>query len=181
MQKAKSDRYRKLAWKYFDAKQAVAKAEATQKELRATFDDAMDDIFCSTGAKKSITFDGFEANSSERLVVRKVEKAQIIWDVAKLEKHIPPKLVKQVIRKQYYVDNMPGLIAYLKHCGVDPKIFKQYIRAEKFVDQKAVDRLGDLGQLTVHHLSGCYDVKCSKPYYTVTLKQDDVATNGTGE
>lgn len=172
MDKHKSERCRKVAWKYYEAKQAVNAAEEVVAKIRPSFDDAMDDMFCTTGAKKSITLDALDVTSHQRLVVRKVERTQIIWDVAKLEKHVPPELVKQIVKKQYYVDNMPGLIAYLKHCGVDPRIFKQYIRAEKSVDQKAVDRLGDLGQLTVKHISGCYNVQCSKPYYTVTLKDD---------
>lgn len=160
-----------VAWEFFHLKEEF---DQTQKQFEAQkheFYETMNEYFGKNGGVSAkFDDDGFAGG---QLVVKKVEKTSIEWDAEKLEKKVEKPIVKQVIKKQYRISDMQGLIQYLKSCGVDPAIFKRFILVDKTVDEKAVDRLGDTGQLTVKQISGCYVVKTQKPYFTTQVKKDD--------
>ena len=164
----------RLAWSYHNAQQDLKAQQAEMDRIKQELDPMLEEYFDDSGSKV-VAFSSLSGD--DRLVVRKVERTTIEWDAAKLEKRVPKDVARRVIKKHYHIDNMPGLIEYLKYCGVDPNIFKQYIRAEKYVDQKEVDRLSELGMISVRNISGCYRVKCQKPYFTFKVKKGD----GDGE
>lgn len=164
-----------VAWEFFHLKEEF---DQNQKEFDAQkkeFYETMSEYFGKAGGQ-SVKFDdgGFAGG---QLVVKKVEKTSIEWDAEKLEKKVEKSVAKQVIKKQYRISDMQGLIQYLKTCGVDPTVFKKFVIVDKTVDEKAVDRLGDTGHLTVRQIAGCYVVKAQKPYFTTSVKKDD----GDGE
>lgn len=169
-------KYKRIACNFFRIKRDFEQRTKRFGEIKTVFEEAMLEYTDKVGKKKVIFKDdsglaGIEG--SEVLVVNRVEKTSIEWDADKLEKRIDKNVAKQVIKKQYRITNMKGLTEYLKECGVDPKIFKKFISVDKTVDDKAIDRLGDIGALTVKSVSGCYRVKCQKPYFTVSVKKDD--------
>lgn len=166
-----SERRRRLAWDFYRKQQVAKQAKDEVEALKPTFEAEMENCLNELGTKR-VVFEGDQMDGV-KLVVRKVERTSIEWNADRLEQKIPKRLVKKVIRKQYYVDNMHGLSEYLKSCGVDPKVFKKFLRIERTVDQKAVDQLSELGQLTVRDVNGCYYVKCQKPYFTVSVKRVD--------
>lgn len=168
------------AWEFFHQKEEFDQSQKEFDEHKKTFYKIMDEYFakiisghinngCSS---KSVKFnnDGFAGG---QLVVKKVEKTSIEWDAEKLERKVEKSVAKQIIKKQYRISDMRGLIGYLKGCGVDPVIFKQFLVIDKTVDEKAIDRLGDTGQLSVNQINGCYTVKTQKPYFTTQVKKDD--------
>ena len=165
-----NERHRRLAWSFFRKQQAVKQQQSELEKLKAEFEPQMEDYFNELGAKR-VVFESDQLDGAGDLTVRMVERTTIEWNADKLEKRVPKDVARQVIKKRYQIENMPGLIEYLKYCGVDPKIFKQFIRAEKYVDQKEVDRLSDLGLISVRNISGCYYVKCQKPYFTFSVKK----------
>lgn len=167
-----NERHRRLAWNFFRKQQALKEQQKELDQLKSEFEPQMEEYFSELGAKR-VVFEGDQLDGTSNLVVRMVERTSIEWNADKLEKRVPKSVARQVIKKHYWIDNMPGLIEYLKYCGVDPKIFKQFVRAEKYVDQKEVDRLSDLGLISVRNISGCYYVKCQKPYFTFTVKKDE--------
>lgn len=143
------------------------KSDAMQDELSARkekFYEAMSEYFDAAGITKVEFGDRLDSGA---FAVKKVEKTSIIWDADRLEKRVEKHVAKQIIKKQYHISDMPGLVAYLKLCGVNPKVFKKFIMVEKSVDDKAVDRLGDIGEISVAQINGCYRVETQKPYYTV--------------
>lgn len=159
------------AWEFFHLKEEHDQSQKEFDEQKKTFYEMMGEYFSKNGGSSAkFEDDGFAGG---QLVVKKVEKTSIEWDAEKLEKRVEKSIAKQVIKKQYRISDMQGLIQYLRSCGVDPTIFKKFILVDKTVDEKAVDRLGDTGQLTVKQISGCYVVKSQKPYFTASVKKDD--------
>lgn len=160
------------AWEFFHLKEEHDQNQKEFDERKKSFYESMDEFFLLSNGGSSMKFDD-DGFTGGQLVVKKVEKTSIEWDAEKLEKRVEKSIAKQVIKKQYRISDMQGLIQYLRSCGVDPTIFKKFILVDKTVDEKAVDRLGDTGQLTVKQISGCYTIRSQKPYFTVSVKKDD--------
>lgn len=83
------------------------------------------------------------------------------------------KLIKQFVNKTYTVNNMQGLIEYLKQCGVDAKKFKKFIDITEEVDNDKLNNLSELGELKAKDIKGCYELRLGEPYVKITeMKQD---------
>lgn len=160
------------AWNYYRKKRKFEEVKQKYEQIKAEFEMAMLELTDAMDSK-NVSFKPDKLSNGERLVVRKVEKTSIEWDADKLESKLPKSVAKKVIKKQYRITDMQGLIEYLKACNVNPQIFKKYIAIERTVDVKAVDQLGELGEISVQQISGCYVVKCHKPYFTLSVKKDD--------
>lgn len=169
------ERYQQSVWTYYRKKQKFDKIQKQFAEAKERFEQDM--LECSDQiGKKRMCFSGdqFDSNSeADTLNVTRVEKVSIEWFAEKLERKLPKPVAKKVIRKQYRIRDMRGLTAYLKSCGVDPKVFKTFIDVERTVDQKAVDQLGEVGEISVNQIAGCYVVKCLKPYFTLKVKKGE--------
>lgn len=166
-------RYQQSAWNYYHKKQKFEKVEKQYKQLKEQFEADMLELTDELG-KKRVQFESDNlAVDGGALAVCKVEKTSIEWDAEKLERKLPKSVARKVIKKKYSIADMKGLTEYLKSCGVDPKAFKRYLAIERTVDTKAVDQLGNVGELSVQQISGCYIVKCHKPYFTLSVKKDN--------
>ena len=102
------------------------------------------------------------------LKVTKIQRTSVEFKVDELEKILPKEVAKKTIIKRYEVKDIQGLISYLKKCNVDPNIFKGFLSVTKTVDTKELDKMEELGQISVEQLKGCYTVKKTSPYYTVS-------------
>lgn len=159
------------AWEFFHQKEEYDQSRKEFDKQKKEFYEIMGEYFDKNGGSSAkFDDDGF---ADGQLIVKKVERTSIEWDAEKLEKKVEKSIAKQVVKKQYRISDMQGLIRYLKTCGVDPTIFKKFVIVDKTVDEKAVNRLGDIGQLTVRQIAGCYTVKSQKPYFTTQVKKDD--------
>lgn len=166
-------RYQQSAWNYYRKEQKFKKVKKQYEELKEQFETEMLELTDALGKKRVLFESDNLVDGNETLSVRKVEKTSIEWDADKLERKLPKSVAKKVIKKKYTISNMRGLIEYLKSCGVDPKVFKTFLAIERTVDVKAVDQLGNIGEISVQQISGCYIVKCHKPYFTLSVKKDD--------
>ena len=101
------------------------------------------------------------------LLVSKIQKARISWNISKLRSVLGKEISKQVIDKKYIIVNMQGLIEYLKSCGVDPQKFKSFINVEETVNVKELEQMEQLGKVNGEDLKSCYSVKLQDPYYSV--------------
>jgi len=145
--------------------------EKQYKELQSEFNESMDNYFDQLAANRKTV--RFEDINGDVLSVTRVAPTRIEWIPEKLRARVTKPVWKQLVKKHYEVIDMPGLIKYLKSCGVDPTIFKSFVEVTETVDEKAIERLGDVGKLTPHNIKGCYIVKISKPYYKLKRKQFD--------
>ncbi len=129
------------------------------------------------GDEKSFSF---EANKGKykkhpiNLLVTNVIQKKITWDIPKLKKKLDKEIIDKIIDKTYTINDMEGLIKYLKKCGVDPKIFKRFIDVEEKVVDSQVDLLSDIGEIDQEDVAGCYSIKTNVGYIRLTEKcQED--------
>lgn len=156
------------AKKFFSVKKKYDSLQERFEERKKEFYGVMEEYFGKYGGAEASFYDDSKLQS--RLSVRKVEKTTIEWDAEKLEKKVDKHIAKQIVKKQYRIVDMQGLTQYLKMCNVDPQVFKKFIAVDKSVDEKAIDRLGEVGEISVKQVSGCYTVKMQRPYYSIAEK-----------
>lgn len=167
----------KKSIKYFkDSVRNFLTGQAALKTVKANFEDAKEQFYKDMneyfeaqelGGNNSIVFD-YPSLGNSALKVTRVQKVNVDFDIEKLEKTLPKDVVKRVVVKRYEVANMEGLISYLKKCNVDPHVFKSFLNVTKHVEVSALDKLEELGEVSVEQLKGCYSVRKSNPYYTVS-------------
>ncbi len=164
-----TDEFKQYVRKFSRSQKRFKQVQERFNELKAQFNSDAKDYFES----KNITslFVDAEEFNGEALVVSQVKKTNVEFDVDKLEKALGKTIAKSVISRQYSVIDMQGLVAYLKECAVDPKIFKSFLNVTKVVDTKELDRLEELGKITLEQIKGCYTVKQYSPYFTIRAKK----------
>ena len=137
--------------------------------IKQLFYNDAEELFNYEGIDK-LVIDNEDLEGNE-LVVNKVQKTSVIFDIDALENNLSKEMSKDVIDKSYTITDINRLIIYLKSCGVDPKVFKSFINVTKTVDTKKVDKLADLGLISKEQLEECYTLKRQKPYFTVKMKR----------
>lgn len=153
---------------YNEQKEFKEKQERFNTIKQLFYNDA-EELFNYEGINK-LVIDNDDLEGNE-LVVNKVQKTSVIFDIDALENNLSKEMYKEVIDKSYTITDIDGLIVYLKSCGVDPKVFKSFINVTKKVDEKKLDKLADLGLISKEQLKECYTLKRQKPYFTVKMKR----------
>lgn len=153
---------------YNEQKEFEERQERFNTIKQLFYNDAEELFNCKGISKLVIDNDDLEGNE---LVVNKVQKTSVIFDIDALENNLSKEMCKDVIDKSYTITDINRLIVYLKSCGVDPKVFKSFINVTKTVDEKKIDKLADLGLISKEQLEGCYTLKRQKPYFTVKMKR----------
>ena len=157
----------------FHKKQTEFKEVQSQlNDEKAKFNSLMEDFFDGECIDKQAVFSNCGVDGScERYTVKRIQKTSVDFDPERLEKSLSKEISKSVVRKSYEIIDIDGLIAYLKECGVDPKIFKSFLQVYKSVDLDELNRLEELGKISMEQVEGCYTVKRQKPYFTVSVKR----------
>lgn len=157
----------KAVCKFFESQQKFKQTQAYFNKIKAQFNSDMEDFFKYQGISKMVVSNFANGN----LVVNRVQKSSVEFDAEKLEKALGKKIAKQVVIKRCEIIDIDALISYLKECNVDPKVFKSFLNVSKEVDTQELDRLEELGKITVEQIKGCYTVKHQNPYFTVGMKK----------
>lgn len=139
-------------------------------QLKKSFEEEMELVFVKSKTD-SVSFSIGSDYKDELFVVKKRCRTYIKWNFQKLAINLGNKLFKQVVNKKYIVNDMLGLIEYLKSCNVDPNIFKKYIDIEYSLNEAELDNLELLGKVKAEQLEGCFDLSFSKPWYSVEKKE----------
>lgn len=107
-------------------------------------------------------------SSPVTVTVTKVRRKKITWNIEELKKKLSKEKFAIVVNKEYTVIDMPGLVKYLKQCGVDPKKFKKFINVSETLDETKLDTMYETGKLKQEEIKGCYTVGISEPYFRIT-------------
>lgn len=107
-------------------------------------------------------------SSPVTVTVTKVRKTKITWDLEALKKKLSKEKFITVVNKEYTVIDMPGLVKYLKTCGVDAKKFKKFINVSETLDETKLDTMYETGKLKQEEIRGCCTVGMSEPYFRIT-------------
>lgn len=114
--------------------------------------------------QKIIFSGGYKEFTVDNLDVKCIQSNKIVWDMDKLKSNIGKELFNEVTDKTYTINDYKGLVKYLKSCGVNPKKFAQFINVEKKVNNKRVDELSELGEITVEDLQDTYTLEKISEY-----------------
>ena len=159
MNKQEEKLFRK-AFDFFEDKKNLEKSKkAFEKEAKKFFEDNAGVI--SVESDESI---------SRKIKINKCQRKKIVFDISKLSKKLPKKMVKQIAKTTVEVEDYLGLSNYLKNVGADPEIVKSFLRVSKVVDEKQIEQLSNLGKLSSQDIDGCYSIVLGNPYYTVNVK-----------
>lgn len=168
---------KKLAYDFWILQQKHKQEQEKFKKQKEMFYDTMQGFFEKKKASKSFTFSFKDSVNSGKLVVNRIQKQDVLFDADKLEKVLSKAARKKVIKKKYEIVNMSALVDYLKQCGVDPVIFKSFLCITKSVDLKELDKMEELGEITIEEVKDCYSVNFQKPYFTVSMKGQNEDSN----
>lgn len=114
----------------------------------------------------------FQYEETSRVIdVKSITQKRIVWDVEKLEQKLDKEICNEVITKTYEINNIEGLIKYLKSFGVNPKKFKSFLNVQKKVDNKKLNELSEIGDINKKDLEGCYELKESEGYVKIDMKE----------
>lgn len=115
---------------------------------------------------------GTFSGDNKNLKVAKITPKVVTWDADKLEFRLPKEVSSQIIDKTYTIEDMNGLIKYLKSCGVNPQEFKKYIHVAKKVNVSQLEQLEELGELSVEDVKGCYHVQEKSSYLKLNILEE---------
>lgn len=103
-----------------------------------------------------------------KLNVTRIRTKRVTWLLDKLKQKLGKDTYKDVVDKTYTINDIQGLIKYLKSCGVDPRKFKKFIDVDETLNETKLNTYYETGALKKSDIEGCYDVKVEEPYIRLT-------------
>lgn len=103
-----------------------------------------------------------------KLNVTRIRTKKVTWLLDKLKQKVGKDTYKDVVDKTYTINDIQGLIKYLKSCGVDPRKFKKFIDVDETLNETKLNTYYETGALKKSDIEGCYDVKVGEPYIRLT-------------
>lgn len=103
-----------------------------------------------------------------KLNVTRIRAKRVTWLLDKLKQKLGKDTYKDVVDKTYTINDIQGLIKYLKSCGVDPRKFKKFIDVDETLNETKLNTYCETGALKKSDIEGCYDVKMGEPYIRLT-------------
>ena len=104
-----------------------------------------------------------------------VKPKKIDWRMDVVEQVLDKKTFNQICSKKYTIIDYEGLASYLKVIHADPKVVKSFISCEKTMNQKMLDQLSELGEISIEDLEGCYTVTDKEQYVRVTKSEEEIS------
>lgn len=163
------ENFKKLCKSYYHLKTIKEENDAKFEIEKNKFYSKMSDFWKNNKIKeKSFKDDIFS--------VTKKQSIKILWDIEKLEKKLTKEQLKKCIVKKYEINNINGLLKFLKSCGISKeninKFILPYFTITKEVNQKVMDKMYDLGEVTKEQTEGCYTVEIKEPFYQLKVVED---------
>lgn len=160
--------------KLYDAQQEKKQFDKYYEEVKKKEQLAISNFMFTSLPKGQNSFEieidegaGYYTNHV-KLNVTRVRTKKVTWLLDKLKQKVGKDIYSEVVNKTYTVNDMKGLIRYLKTCGVDPKKFKRFIDVTEELDETKLDTYYETGALKTKDIEGCYTVKMGEPYIRIT-------------
>lgn len=160
--------------KLYDAQQEKKQFDKYYEEVRKKEQLAISNFMFTSLPKGQNSFEieldegaGYYTNHV-KLNVTRVRTKKVTWLLDKLKQKVGKDIYSEVVNKTYTVNDMQGLIRYLKTCGVDPKKFKRFIDVTEELDETKLDTYYETGALKTKDIEGCYTVKMGETYIRIT-------------
>lgn len=160
--------------KLYDAQQEKKQFDKYYEEVRKKEQISISNFMFTNFPKDQNSFEieldegaGYYTNHV-RLNVTRIRTKKVTWLLDKLKQKLGKETYNDVVDKTYTINDMQGLIKYLKSCGVDPKKFKKFIDVAEELDETKLNTYYETGALKKEDIEGCYDVKMGEPYIRLT-------------
>lgn len=160
--------------KLYDAQQEKKQFDKYYEEVRKKEQLSISNFMFTNLPKDQNSFEieldegaGYYTNHV-KLNVTRIRTKKITWMLDKLKHKLGKDIYSEVVDKTYTVNDMHGLIKYLKSCGVDPKKFKKFIDVDETLNEAKLNTYYETGALKKEDIERCYDVKMGEPYIRLT-------------
>lgn len=160
----------------FEMREKFSVIKKTFEEESKALETSIKNFMYTNGNVDNITLryqEKDEVNGPTVLKVLKVSPVKIKWLPEKLEKALGKERCSGLIDKTYIIEDMDGLIKYLKSCGVNPKKFKSFLRIDKKVNPDVLKQMDELGEISSDEVKGCYEATHVSSYLKIMLKQEE--------
>lgn len=160
--------------KLYDAQQEKKQFDKYYEEVRKKEQLSISNFMFTNFPKDQNNFEieldegaGYYTNHV-RLNVTRIRTKKVTWLLDKLKQRLGKETYNDVVDKTYTINDMQGLVRYLKSCGVDPKKFKKFIDVDETLNETKLNTYYETGALKKEDIKGCYDVKMGEPYIRLT-------------
>lgn len=167
MKQQQLESFRKIAGAYYRLK-------IKQEELKESFEKEKQNFYSEMSKfwnKNKIQEKSF---SDSLYQVSKFQPVKTIFDVEKVKKKLSKEQLKKCVTKTVNLVDSQGLFNLLRDKGILFKEVKDFFEIKEEINQKAIDKMYDLGEIDKEDLSGCYEVVVNEPYYKIiALESND--------
>ena len=160
--------------KLYDAQQEKEQFDKYYEEVRKKEQLSISNFIFTNLPKDQNSFEieldegvGYYTNHI-KLNVTRIRAKRVTWLLDKLKQKLGKDTYKDVVDKTYTVNDIQGLIKYLKSCGVEPKKFKKFIDVDETLNETKLNTYCETGALKKSDIEGCYAVKMGEPYIRLT-------------
>lgn len=160
--------------KLYDAQQEKKQFDKYYEEVRKKEQLSISNFIFTNLPKDQNSFEieldegvGYYTNHI-KLNVTRIRAKRVTWLLDKLKQKLGKDTYKDVVDKTYTINDIQGLIKYLKSCGVDAKKFKKFIDVDETLNETKLNTYYETGALKKSDIEGCYDVKVGEPYIRLT-------------
>ena len=160
--------------KLYDAQQEKKRFDKYYEEVRKKEQISISNFMFTNLPKDQNSFEieldegaGYYTNHV-KLNVTRIRTKKVTWLLDKLKQKLGKDIYSEVVNKTYTINDMKGLIKYLKSCGVDPKKFKRFIDVTEELDETKLNTYYETGALKTKDIEDCYTVKMGEPYIRIT-------------
>lgn len=153
---------------YFQKQQKYKSITGQFDNMKKKFYSIMEEYFQANDIDEfNLTVES-EQDVETSITVKRIQNSSVIFNAEKLKKVLSKEISETVISTKAEINDLGGLISYLKECGVDPKIFKSFLTVHRNVDVGELENLEAIGKITAEQIKGCYTVKAKDPYFKVS-------------
>ena len=160
--------------KLYDAQQEKKQFDRYYEEVRKKEQLAISNFMFTSLPKGQNSFEieldegvGYYTNHV-KLNITRIRTKKVTWLLDKLKQKLGKETYNDVVDKTYTINDMHGLVRYLKSCGVDPKKFKKFIDVDETLNETKLNTYYETGALKKEDIEGCYDVNMGEPYIRLT-------------
>lgn len=168
-QKLSEQEAQKKIKKFYEMKTRKKEIDSDFNKAKEDFYLMMEGVIDEYGEGSSYSF----CHSNRDWKLTRSVPTKVMFDVDKLQSRLGKELSSKVVETKAVIEDLNGLVKYLKTCGVDPMVFRSFISVQKEVDKSALEQLEALGKIDKEDLVGTFEVTVGKPSYRITMKEED--------
>ena len=121
----------------------------------------------------------FDANldGAKTYIVTRVQSRKLKWDAEELESRLPRDMARKAVKRTREISDWESFVDVLKAHGVHASEVLPLLTVHRTVDEPNVDRMVEIGALSMDDLKGTFELVEGKPYYKVTERDSQTTVS----